>query len=144
MRTNHYQPQWGERGPKIDNLRSRSERLATMARPSRPQAEPGWRSAAPGRCLSNAAPYVMWKLLMRLYEIMPLQCPNCSGEMKIISYIKEADTIKKILTHLGEPTEAPQFSPARGPPDFDNVDEPVNEDLFDDIPEEEFDQRICW
>ena len=33
------------------------------------------------------------------------------------------DELTKILTHLGEPTEPPVISPARGPPQYDLFDD---------------------
>ena len=30
----------------------------------------------------------------------PLECPKCHGEMKIISFITDSPTIRKILLHL--------------------------------------------
>ena len=55
-------------------------------------------------------------LLARIYEVLPLLCPKCGGEMKIIAFINEAVVIREILNHLGEPTSPPMLKPARGPP----------------------------
>lgn len=35
------------------------------------------------------------------YETDPLTCPKCQGEMRIISFIDQPGSIKKILEHLG-------------------------------------------
>ncbi|MDA1040390.1 MAG: hypothetical protein O3A37_08910 [Planctomycetota bacterium] len=60
---------------------------------------------------------IAWaKLMARLGEEFPLECPNCGGDIRLISFITEPGTIQKILTHLGEPLEPPPISPARGPP----------------------------
>jgi len=40
------------------------------------------------------------RLIQKIYEIDPLTCPKCSGEMKVISVIEDKDVIKKILKHL--------------------------------------------
>ena len=53
-------------------------------------------------------------LLARIYEVLPLLCPKCGGEMKIIAFINEAVVIREILNHLGEPTSPPMLKPARG------------------------------
>jgi hypothetical protein len=40
------------------------------------------------------------RLIQKIYEVDPLTCPKCSGEMKVISVIEDEDVIKKILKHL--------------------------------------------
>jgi hypothetical protein len=60
---------------------------------------------------------IAWaKLLARVGEEFPLQCPTCGGDVQLISFITDPTPIRKILTHLGEPLEPPHVSPARGPP----------------------------
>jgi len=41
------------------------------------------------------------RLIKKIYEIDPLLCPKCQGQMKIISFIDQHFVIKKILKHLG-------------------------------------------
>ena len=44
----------------------------------------------------------LWASLIRkIYEIDPLACPQCQHTMKIIAFIEEDATVKKILQHLG-------------------------------------------
>jgi hypothetical protein len=60
---------------------------------------------------------IAWaKLMARVGEEFPLECPNCGGDIRLIAFITEPGPIRKILTHLGEPLEPPPVSPARGPP----------------------------
>ena len=60
---------------------------------------------------------IAWaQLLARVGEVFPLACPNCGGDVRLISFITQPGPIRKILTHLGEPLEPPYVSPARGPP----------------------------
>jgi hypothetical protein len=60
---------------------------------------------------------IAWaKLMARVGEEFPLQCPACGGDIRLIAFITEPGPIRKILTHLGEPLEPPPISPARGPP----------------------------
>jgi hypothetical protein len=40
------------------------------------------------------------RLIQRVYEIDPLECPNCGATMRIISLINDADVVKRILRHL--------------------------------------------
>ena len=56
------------------------------------------------------------KLLARVGEEFPLECPACGGDIRLIAFITEPGPIRKILTHLGEPLAPPPVSPARGPP----------------------------
>jgi hypothetical protein len=39
--------------------------------------------------------------IKKIWEVDPLTCPNCGGEMKIISFITKASVIRQILKHLG-------------------------------------------
>jgi len=60
---------------------------------------------------------IAWaKLMARVGEEFPLECPACGGDIRLIAFITEPGTIRKILTHLGEPLEPPPLTPARGPP----------------------------
>ena len=45
-----------------------------------------------------------------------LTCPKCHGRMKILAAIAEPEAIRKILDHLGIPSEAPRRTAARPPP----------------------------
>jgi hypothetical protein len=56
------------------------------------------------------------KLMARVGEEFPLECPACGGNIRLIAFITDPGPIRKILTHLGEPLEPPPVSPARGPP----------------------------
>lgn len=58
---------------------------------------------------------ISWaRLLKRVFAIDLEHCPNCRGELKIISAILEAPVIERILTHLGLQARAPPRAPARG------------------------------
>jgi len=89
-----------------------------------------------------------WAILIaRLYEVMPLVCPNCSAEMEIIAFINESSSIKKILDHIGEPTEPPLLATARAPPDSETFLQIEFDDMtFDSmpLPEAAMDQSISW
>jgi hypothetical protein len=41
------------------------------------------------------------RLIQKVYHTDPLVCPKCNGNMKIIAFIEEEDTIRQILKHLG-------------------------------------------
>ena len=85
---------------------------------------PGADGRATGGCCdahhkprSHDTSRIAWaKLMARVGEEFPLECPNCGGDIRLIAFITEPGPIRKILTHLGEPLEPPPVSPARGPP----------------------------
>jgi len=52
------------------------------------------------------------ELLRRIYEVGPLRCAQCAGEMRIVAFILERSVIDRILEHLRRKREA-----ARGPPE---------------------------
>ncbi|MCP4591912.1 MAG: hypothetical protein GY842_14350, partial [bacterium] len=43
------------------------------------------------------------RLIKRVYEVDPLECPHCGGQMKVVSFIErcQADVIERILRHCG-------------------------------------------
>jgi len=54
---------------------------------------------------------IAWvKLMARVGEEFPLECPACGGDIRLIAFITEPGPIRKILTHLGEPLEPPPVS----------------------------------
>ncbi len=57
------------------------------------------------------------ELIRLVFEVDPLRCDKCGGEMKIISFITTAQdrVIRRILEHLGESTVVPR---AHGPPEW--------------------------
>ena len=52
------------------------------------------------------------KLLRRVHAIDVFRCANCGGAMRIVAFITDEPTTKKILDHL----RLPSTSPPRGPP----------------------------
>jgi len=41
------------------------------------------------------------RLIQKIYEVDPLICPKCAGEMRVIAFIEDPDVIQQILKHLG-------------------------------------------
>ena len=58
-------------------------------------------------------------MIKRVYEVDPLVCAKCGGQMKIISFIErgQRDVVERILRHCGL-WEGPirTLATARGPP----------------------------
>jgi hypothetical protein len=57
--------------------------------------------------------------MARIYEVFPLICPMCGGQMRIIPFITFSADIQKILEHIGVEPDAPRITPAREPPLWD-------------------------
>ena len=64
----------------------------------------------------RAAHYLWAVLIARIYEVSPLLCPICGGQIRIIAFITHSADIRQILEHVGANSEPPRIAPARGPP----------------------------
>ena len=67
----------------------------------------------PKRCGSHYRPWA--ELLKRTFDI-DVRCPRCGARMKLVAIVTDPGSIKRVLRHLGEPTDPPAREPARGPP----------------------------
>ena len=117
-----------------------------------PKPEP----AAPAR--RSPAHYLWAVLIARNYEVFPLLCPPCGGQMCLIAFTTECRQIRKILDHIGVDSEPPHISPASRPPLWDEcsdaqTDEGVHiepdwathwDGAAQAAPDYEVDQRINW
>ena len=90
-------------------------------------------------------------LIARIYEVFPLLCPICAGQLRLIAFITEGTQIRKILDHIGVDSKPPHIAPARGSPLWDDCDAQVREgtqiepdwDLAaQPVPEVDVDQRV--
>jgi len=41
------------------------------------------------------------RLIRKVYEADPLECPRCKGPMRVIALIEDPGVIRRILEHLG-------------------------------------------
>jgi len=57
------------------------------------------------------------ELLKRSFDV-DLTCSKCGGPMKLKAFLMAPQSLNRLLTKLGEPTEAPQRAPPREPPYF--------------------------
>ncbi len=61
--------------------------------------------------------HIFWAaLIAHIYEVLPLLCPICAGQVRIIGFITYSADIRHILDHIGVQSEAPAIAAARGPP----------------------------
>jgi hypothetical protein len=77
-------------------------------------AEPSSEEAAASRSSQTWA-----MLIKRVYEVDPLSCPQCGGQMKVVAFLEppQGEVIEKILLHCG----LWQASTPRAPPDVDGL-----------------------
>lgn len=94
-------------------LRGAVTALAPLPVVVQPEAEATAADAPPHRAASH---YLWAMLLARIYETLPLVCPLCQSPMRIIAFITDGSTVRRILDHLGESSSPPKVAPARGPP----------------------------
>jgi hypothetical protein len=117
--------------------------LPTRAEPAQPVPVPPKRPA-----------HYLWAVLIaRIYEVFPLLCPKCGGQMRLIAFVTEGMQIRKILNHIGVDSEPPHIAPARGPPLWDDCDAQMDDGVHIEpdwdlaaqpAPDYEADQRINW
>ena len=111
---------------------------------SKPQPVPPKRS--PAHCL--------WTVLIaRIYEVFPLVCPLCGGQMRLIAFITEGVQIRKIQRSHRRGLRTPSHPPARGPPLWGDCDAQTDEGVesvpdwdlaAQPAPDFDADQRINW
>ncbi len=92
-------------------------------------------------------------LLARIYDTFPLGCPHCGQPMHLVAFVTDPFSLRRILSHLGEPVRPPELHPARGPPglEFDldvehGFDPTPSYDPAtpEPVPEFEMDQTRSW
>jgi len=115
-----------------------------------PAPETASPSAAGEPAFGSPARYLWAMLLARLFESLPLTCPHCGADMRILAFITEAAPVQRILNPIGEPAKPPRIAPARGPPMWEASDD----GLADAVPdcdalaqpqlEYVFDQQVQW
>ena len=87
-------------------------------------------------------------LMARIYEVFPLICPQCGGELTIIAFLTEGNPLQRILLHIGVPATPPHIASARAPPEWLEVD--FDQTYLNDseetesVLEFEFDQAVSW
>jgi hypothetical protein len=75
--------------------------------------DPGAARPEPMSEFASRAKAAWARLIRKVYEVDPLECPKCNGPMRIIALIDDPRVIRRILEHRG--LWAPETS-APGPP----------------------------
>ncbi|MCP5008141.1 MAG: hypothetical protein GY941_30020 [Planctomycetes bacterium] len=76
------------------------------------------------------------RLIQKIFEVDVLRCTKCGGEMKVIAFITEQRSVRKILDHIGEKTKrAPPLSPTITLTDADYGDYVPSDEVYAQDPE---------
>ena len=62
----------------------------------------------------SPAHYLWAVLIARIYEVLPLLCPLCGGQMRLIAVITAGTQITKTLDHIRIDSEPLHIVPAHG------------------------------
>ena len=102
----------------------------------------------------RAPAHYLWAVLIaRIYEVFPLLCPMCGGQMRLIAFITEGAQIRRVLEPIGVESQPPRLAPARGPPLWEDCDaqlgdgvqfEPDWDLAVQPALDYEVDQRVNW
>ena len=101
---------------------------------------------------------ILWAaLIAHIYEVFPLLCPICAGQVRIIGFITYSADIRLIPDHIGAQSEAPHIAAARWPPlseDYGAQNCEVTQlgphwvtswaEAAQLAPDSELDQRVNW
>lgn len=72
-----------------------------------------------GKAAKKAASAALrsWAACVRkVFEVDPVRCVKCGGEMKLVAVILDDGELDRILAHQGWPVEFPKTKPSRSPP----------------------------
>ena len=76
----------------------------------------------------------------------PLVCPICKADMRVVAFVTDSGSVRHILEYIGERTDPPRISPARGPPCWESEVEslPLYDPIAQPEPDFQFDQTQGW
>src|SRR5437867_13119628 len=67
-------------------------------------------------CIAARARSAWARLIHKVYEVDPLECPKCGAPMHVIALIDDATVIRRILEHLGRWAPREMRRNQRAPP----------------------------
>jgi len=59
------------------------------------------------------------ELMLRAFSTDVLTCDPYGGRRRLLAFLTDGLVVRKILAHLGLPTEPPRLALARAPPEFE-------------------------
>ncbi len=78
--------------------------------------------------------------LRKVFEVYPVLCVKCGGEMKLVGVILDDRELDRILAHQGWPVNFPKPSPARAPPTHAPAEDEADQASYP----EQWDDRQAW
>ena len=115
------------------STRCRGERACVAASAAAVQA------AEDGQVVAARARSAWARLIHKVYEVDPLQCPKCGAPMHVIALIDDAAIIRRILEHLGRWAPRQARKNQRAPPGdgkrIDGSKPPVREWTYHPVPD---------
>jgi hypothetical protein len=70
----------------------------------------------PGKRRCGRPRYPWAELLRRVFWSDVLLCTHCGGPRRLLAAIHDPESIRRVLSAMGLPTEVPVLAPARAPP----------------------------
>ena len=110
--------------------RKATEAEAAAESPTGNLPSPSGRGAG-GEGITRRASQTWAMLIKRVYEVDPLACPQCGGQMKVVAFIEppQGDVIERILRHCGLwCSSAPRAPPAGHDPQGDSDSQTASSD----------------
>ncbi len=95
---------------------------ATKGKATSEELEAGYTMTVIGRATREArkaasAALRSWAACVRkVFEVDPVRCAKCGGEMKLVAVVLNDGELDRILAHEGWPVEFPKTKPSRSPP----------------------------
>jgi len=78
-------------------------------------------SASSSRKVAGSYNRTWAELVRRGLDIDALECPGCGGRMRFVATVMLSSAIRRILRHLGLPSDPVELAPARAPPELDDA-----------------------
>jgi len=96
-------------------------------------------AAEDGQVIEARASSAWARLIHKVYEVDPLQCPKCGAPMHVIALIDDATVIRRILEHLGRWAPRKVRQNQRAPPgdakNLDGLRPPARELTYHPVPD---------
>ena len=92
-----------------------------------------------GQVIAARARSARVRLIHKVYEVDPLQCPECGAPMHVIALIDDAAVIRRILEHLGRWASREMRRNQHAPPGdakgIDGLEPPERELTYHPVPD---------